>query len=66
MAKIIKAAWIQQVIEFDDPDDYEKYIADLESSKVKSFIEDTKRKGNVITITVMKQYNKNYFPFEER
>ncbi len=66
MAKKIISAWIQQEIQFDDPDEYERYVADLTTSKVKSFIENTKREGNIITITVMKQYNKNVFPFEER
>lgn len=66
MAKRIKEAFIQQVIEFDTNTDYERWLAELEGSKFKHRIEQTKQDGHIITVTVMKQYNKNYFPFEER
>ena len=66
MAKRIKEAFIQQVIEFDEVTDYEKWLAEMEQSKFKYRIDQTKQDGHIITVTVMKQYNKNYFPFEER
>lgn len=66
MAKVIRAAWIQQVLEFGTVKEYEKWFADLKQSGIKYHIEQTKQDGNIITVTVMKQYNKNNFPFEER
>ena len=66
MAKRIKEAFIQQVIEFYEVTDYEKWLAEMEQSKFKYRIDKTKQDDHIITVTVMKQYNKNYFPFEER
>lgn len=62
MKKIVKA-WIQQIIEFDSEEEYDKY-ADEISKKGKlwdaSLLIDEKT-GKVTTI-IRKQYNNNAFP----
>lgn len=62
MKKIVKA-WIQQIIEFDSEEEYDKY-ADEISKKGKlwdaSLLID--EKTGKVTATIRKQYNNNAFP----
>lgn len=67
MAKKIIEAWIQQVLEFDTKEEAQKWWDLVDESDVLYHIDsfDTQEDGT-IRVTVMKQYNKNYFPFAER
>lgn len=59
--KHIKAAWIEQILEFDNDEEIVDYLQKLEARKQRySIIE---RSGKMLRIR--KQYNNNDFPKEE-
>lgn len=66
MKKIVKA-WIQQIIEFDSEEEYNKYADDLSKNGKKwdSTLLINEKTGKV-TATIRKQYNKNAFPDDEK
>ena len=64
--KIVKA-WIQQIIEFDSEEEYNKYadeIANTRNTWDASLLID--EKTGKVTATVRKQYNNNTFPDDEK
>lgn len=67
MKKIVKA-WIQQIIEFDSEEEYNKYADEISKNGKKwdapSLLID--EKTGKVTATVRKQYNNNAFPDDEK
>ena len=66
MKKIVKA-WIQQIIEFDSEEEYNKYADEISKNGKKwdaSLVID--EKIGKVTATVRKQYNNNAFPDDEK
>lgn len=66
MKKIVKA-WIQQIIEFDSEEEYNKYADEISKNGKKwnaSLLID--EKAGKVTATVRKQYNNNAFPDDEK
>lgn len=64
MAKIIKAAWIEQILQFDSQMELEVYIRNLQSKPANfNFTYEPGEPGKV-TIRIRKQYNNNAFPFQ--
>lgn len=63
--KHIKAAWIEQVLEFDSKDEVQQFIEELEQKKQRrgQQYDVTERIGT--RIRVRKQYNNNKFPDQE-
>jgi hypothetical protein len=64
--KIVKA-WIQQIIEFDSEEEYNKYADEISKNGKKwdaSLLID--EKTGKVTATVRKQYNNNTFPDDEK
>ena len=62
--KVIKAAWIEQILEFDSKLEYLAYIEKLKHGRPQQFKEvsieqDTSGK---VTLRITKQYNNNTFP----
>ncbi len=67
MAKKIIEAWIQQTLEFDTKEDAQKWWDLVDESDVLYHIDSfDEQEDGTVRVTVMKQYNKNYFPFTER
>jgi hypothetical protein len=64
MAKIIKAAWIEQILEFDTKLEYLAYIEKLKNGRPQQFKEmDVKQdETGKVTLHIRKQYNNNTFP----
>lgn len=64
--KRIIAAWIEQILEFDDMPEYITYIDDLEE-KHQEFKETQheETETGTVQIRIMKQYNRNKFPAEK-
>lgn len=56
--KHIDAAWIEQILIFDDESEVEPYLQELEAKKTTYAI--VERYGTKLRIR--KQYNRNYFP----
>lgn len=64
--KIVKA-WIQQIIEFDSEEEYNKYADEISKNGKKwdaSLVID--EKTGKVTAIVRKQYNNNAFPDDEK
>lgn len=64
--KIVKA-WVQQIIEFDSEEEYNKYADEISKNGKKwdaSLVID--EKTGKVTATVRKQYNNNAFPDDEK
>lgn len=63
--KVIKAAWIEQILEFDSK---LEYLAYMEGLKQKSGrfreVEHNQDVSGKVTLRIMKQYNNNRFPNE--
>lgn len=61
--KKIKAAWIEQILEFDSVHEYQAYIQKLLSKpgKFKEMDKNRDDEGRV-TLRIRKQYNNNDFP----
>ena len=53
--KHIAAAWIEQVLTFDDPQEVQQYLDELDSKKIQYSV--IKREMSMLRIR--KQYNKN-------
>lgn len=64
MAKLIKAAWIEQIIEFEDEAEYRNYTDKLKYGRPQKYkiIEEQVADTGGITIRIRKQYNNNTFP----
>ena len=63
MAKVIKAAWIEQILEFDSQKELDVYVHNLESGRPQKFkIMDEPGEPGKVTIRIRKQYNNNVFP----
>ena len=59
--KHIKAAWIEQILEFDEPQELEAYLMDLEAKKSAYII----MNRNGTSLQIRKKYNNNAFPKKE-
>ncbi len=55
--KHIKAAWIEQILTFDDPQEVQSYLEELDSKGIQYSV--IKREMSMLRIR--KQYNKNMF-----
>mgnify|MGYP001078254507 CR=1 FL=1 len=55
--KHIKAAWIEQILTFDDPQEVQSYLEELDSKGIQYSV--IKREMSMLRIR--KQYNKNIF-----
>lgn len=66
MKKIVKA-WVQQIIEFDSEEEYNKYADEISKNGKKwdALLVIDEKTGKV-TATVRKQYNNNAFPDDEK
>lgn len=64
--KIVKA-WVQQIIEFDSEEEYNKYADEISKNGKKwdALLVIDEKTGKV-TATVRKQYNNNAFPDDEK
>lgn len=59
--KHIKAAWIEQILEFDEEQEIDAFLKQMDDKKQRYSI--INRSGKVLRIR--KQYNNNYFPKKE-
>lgn len=63
--KVIKAAWIEQILEFDSKLEYMAYIEGLKQKGTKySEVEHNQDVSGKVTLRIRKQYNNNAFPDE--
>lgn len=64
MAKKIKAAWIEQILEFDSKLEYLAYIESLRKGRPQKFKEVSvnQDESGKVTLNIRKQYNNNTFP----
>ena len=53
--KYIIAAWIEQVLTFDDPQEVQQYLDELDSKKIQYSV----IKREMLLLRIRKQYNKN-------
>ena len=67
MKKII-AAWIEQILEFPSKLEYLAYMEELNKGRPQKFKEVSyeQLESGAVRIRIMKQYNNNAFPDEER
>lgn len=67
MKKII-AAWIEQILEFPSKLEYLAYMEELKKGRPQKFKEVSyeQLESGAVRIRIMKQYNNNAFPDEER
>lgn len=63
--KVIKAAWIEQILEFDSKLEYLAYIEGLKQkgTKYSEIVHNQDTSGRVM-LRIRKQYNNNAFPDE--
>lgn len=65
--KVIKAAWIEQILEFDSKLEYMAYIEGLKQKGTKhSVVEHNQDVSGKVTLRIRKQYNNNAFPDEQK
>lgn len=55
--KHIKAAWTEQILTFDDPQEVQSYLDELDSRGIQYSVIKHER----LTLRIRKQYNKNTF-----
>ena len=55
--KHIEAAWIEQILTFDDPQEVQSYLDELDSRGIQYSVIKHER----LTLRIRKQYNKNTF-----
>ena len=53
--KHIAAAWIEQVLTFDDPQEVQQYLDELDSKEIQYSV----IKREMLLLRIRKQYNKN-------
>lgn len=53
--KHIEAAWIEQILTFDDPHEVQSYLDELDSKKIQYSV----IKREMLLLRIRKQYNKN-------
>lgn len=63
MKKVLNAC-IDQVLQFDNVNEYDTYIKELNSKRIKFKIESTNSKSKKVIVRIRKQYNKNKFIIE--